>query len=229
MLVIKYPKVNVCKFYLLAFETSCSLAFACRLFDKVGEIDGKSKINDKVKMFQIRINWSGTESREEGRKGFLQIGTNGVVMFAGKAIMGKGISLIVDCGTLTIGDNFSCNRNCCISCNDQIYVGNNVIWGWNVELLDSDNHIIVKDGMAKVNKESIIIGNNVWLAAYVHILKGSEIAKGTVVGYRSLVVGKFQDENVILIGSPATITNHSIEWIRNRRGNIIEHPRIKNI
>ena len=52
--------------------------------------------------------------------------------------MSSGVSLILDLGALEIGDNFFCNKNCTISCNDKITIGDNVLFGWNVEVLDSD-------------------------------------------------------------------------------------------
>lgn len=85
----------------------------------------------------------GTEGRETGKKNYLLLNEKASLKFNGKCTMSSGVSLVLDLGKLEIGDKFFCNKNCTISCNDNITIGDNVLFGWNVEVLDSDNHKVM--------------------------------------------------------------------------------------
>lgn len=215
ILLLSIPKTIYLNYKCLPFRYAVKLPILVGYTTRIGALSGQVEIGGGYKPFSIRINWGGTESREEGRKGFLQIGSTGKIIFKGKAIIGKGSSVIVDRGVLSIGDNFFCNRNCCISCNDRIEIGNEAMWGWNVELLDSDNHSVVANGTTKKLKAPISVGDHVWLASYVNVLKGVNIAAGSIVAFRSLVVRDLSKENSIYGGSPAKLINDGISWERN--------------
>ena len=120
---------------------------------------------------------------------------------------------MLDLGTLEIGKNFFCNKNCTISCNDKITIGDNVLFGWNVEVLDSDNHKVIHKNKEKpCNRGAIKIGDHVWVASFSHILKNSAVPDGSVVAYQSLVTKQFKGEKLLLGGSPAKVLEEEIEW-----------------
>ena len=50
--------------------------------------------------------------------------------------------------------------------------------------------------------ESVVIGNDVWIAANCTILRGSKISDGAVIGAKSLVKGEIERES-IAVGIPA--------------------------
>lgn len=58
----------------------------------------------------------------------------------------------------------------------------------------------------------MIIGNNVWVGSEVTLLKGTVIPDGSVVGYGSIVTKAFDEESVIIVGSPAKIVKRNIRW-----------------
>ena len=60
--------------------------------------------------------------------------------------------------------------------------------------------------------EDVIIGNNVWIMSRCIILKGSYIPDGCAVAASSLVNKKFEEENVLLLGTPAKIFRRNIRW-----------------
>lgn len=129
--------------------------------------------------------------------------------------MSSGVSLVLDLGTLEIGKNFFCNKNCTISCNDKITIGDNVLFGWNVEVLDSDNHkAIHKNQQRNCDRGPIRIGNHVWMSEFSHVLKNSVISDGSIVAYHSLVTKKFEGEKLLLGGCPAKVVEEEIEWER---------------
>lgn len=123
--------------------------------------------------------------------------------------------MILDLGALEIGQDFYCNKNCTISCNDRIHIGDQVLLGWDVELLDSDNHRVIHHNKAEASGHGpITIGNHVWVAAASHILKNSTIPDGSVVAYHSLVTKRFEGKNLLLGGCPAKVLEEQIEWER---------------
>lgn len=91
---------------------------------------------------------------------------------------------------MTIGDNFLMNTQCVINaaaglvCGDNVLVGPGVkIWSINHEFMDTEKPI----NQQGWSKDSVSIGNDVWLAANVMILPGSSIPDGVVIGANSLV------------------------------------------
>lgn len=127
--------------------------------------------------------------------------------------MASGVSLIVDKGILEMGENFYCNKNCSISCNSTITIGDGNMWGWNVEILDSDNHYLTHSKrLENKDKEPIVIGNHVWIAAFSHILKGAEIRDGSVVAYGSIISKKFHKECLLVGGMPNRILAENTVW-----------------
>ena len=56
----------------------------------------------------------------------------------------------------------------------------------------------------KNSVEEVIIGQDVWLAANVTVLKGSRIEDGAVIGAKSLVKGEIS-QNAVAVGIPAKV------------------------
>ena len=88
---------------------------------------------------------------------------------------------------------------------ESITIGNNVLCGANVTIMDTDFHGIASDK----RKESgitapVYIDENVWLGLNVTVLKGSVIGKNSVIGAGSIVSGEIPP-NVIAIGQPAKV------------------------
>ena len=68
------------------------------------------------------------------------------------------------------------------------------------------------NAVQKDNCKEVIIGNHVWIASDVQILKGSVIADGSVVGCHSVVLGKFQEPSVLVGGYPARVLQKNVTW-----------------
>ena len=175
------------------------------------------EINSDISKFMIRINVDdGSEGVNiyHSKKGYFSIKKEGKIIFNGKANFLEGISIRVDRGILEFGDNFGCNKDCFISCSENIKFGRNVVIGWGTNIRDSDGHDIYdleKNIIINENK-SVLIGNNVWIGSNVDILKNTEIPDNCVVGMRSCVTRKFMDTNCIIGGYPAKVIKTNIEW-----------------
>lgn len=109
-------------------------------------------------------------------------------------------------GGLIIGDNFFMGTNTAICANrGNITIGNNVLIAQNV-VLRPDNHVI--NDISKPIREcgndvgSIVIGDDVWIAANCVILKDVVLGGGCVVA-AGAVVNKSVDSYSVVGGVPA--------------------------
>ena len=114
-----------------------------------------------------------------------------------------------------------------------IEIGENVAIARDVLIRTSDGHTIINpETKEPLNpSESIKIEDNVWIGSKCVILKGVHISKGSIVGACSLVNKKFDEENVIIAGTPAKIIKHNVTWHHNGYGFYKKHyfdPMIKD-
>lgn len=108
---------------------------------------------------------------------------------------------------ISIGKNCQiCNRFTAVSEGEGIEIGDNVLVGSSVTVLDSDFHEIDPsrriDGNPKTGK--VVIGDNAWIGDRVMILKGAAIGKNSVVAAGAVVSGEFP-ANVVIGGVPARV------------------------
>jgi len=106
-------------------------------------------------------------------------------------------------GKLIIGDNTFINVGTIISAHFQIKIGKNVQIAPGVTVMDSDFHG-VEDRDAEVIPTPITIGDNVWLATRVVVLKGVTIGEGSTIA-AGAVVTKDIPPYSLAAGIPATV------------------------
>ena len=106
---------------------------------------------------------------------------------------------------LIIGDNvgISGGRICCAN---KVIIGNNVMFGANTFVTDTDFHPIDplnrRDSSEKINTAPVIIEDNVFLGMNVIVLKGVKIGKNSIIAAGSIVTREIE-ENCIAAGIPA--------------------------
>jgi len=177
------------------------------------ETHGSIIIEGEIKPGMIKIGYGqiGVFDRKYSRS-ILEI--RGRLIFRGVARIGQGCKInIGDRATLTIGDNFVVRAETTIACHQGITIGNGCLFSWQIQVMDTDFHKIKNLQGEIINPpEEIIIENNVWIGSRCTILKGSEIAEGTVIAACSTVNKSFTNKNVILGGVPAKILTTGISW-----------------
>lgn len=96
------------------------------------------------------------------------------------------------------------------------YKGENVLFGWNCTVIDGDGHSVIDSITHKKQNEpeDILVGNHVWIAANASLLKGCVLGNNSVVGYGSVVTGKFNDNGGIIAGVPGKTLKTNITWER---------------
>lgn len=118
---------------------------------------------------------------------------------------------------LVIGKNFHFGWNLRIACFENINIGDNALFSWNIQLMDSDMHYSIIDNKILKNSKPIFIGNSVWLANGISIMKGSKIPDNSCVASQSLVNKDFSNFSTILLaGIPAKVITESFKMIRGR-------------
>ena len=152
---------------------------------------------------------------------------------AGKVVFGKNVHVGLDYDAefwtsyvflnprgknsrIEIGKNsWVGNRFSAISEGPGIFIGDDVLIGTRVEILDSDFHAVnVRDRLRSDAKRAPVkIGNRVWIGNGVTILKGTELGEHSVVAAGAVVSGKFPPKSVVG-GVPAKIIR-MVEFEKN--------------
>ncbi len=115
-------------------------------------------------------------------------------------------------GPIIIGDNVDIGNNVIIYASKDgggVTIGKNTMIAANCYIIDAD-HGTEKDRLMREQNnsvEEITIGEDVWLATDVKVLKGSNIKDGAVIGAGSLVKGTVP-KNAICVGTPVKIIKY---------------------
>ena len=76
-----------------------------------------------------------------------------------------------------------------------------------------DGHRIYDNAGVRTNEtRDIIVGRHVWIGKRATLIKGAEVADGSVIAAGAYVTKAFQEPNVIIAGLPAKIIRRSIQW-----------------
>jgi acetyltransferase-like isoleucine patch superfamily enzyme len=141
--------------------------------------------------------------------GSLNLGKNSKLVIDGSVFVGPGVRLdVAERAVLELEDVFI-NSNSSISCHKHIKIGNGTTIGWDVEILDSDLHSIMREDF-EISKP-ILIGSHVWIGCRAMILKGVTIGAGSIVA-SGAVVTKDVPENTLVAGVPAKIVKKDVRW-----------------
>lgn len=130
------------------------------------------------------------------------------VEFRGSAIIEPYCRLSGD-PLITVGNNFYLNSGCHLL--GEITIGDDVMIGPKTVIWGRDHGTSLGTPMRKQahNRQPIIIGNDVWIAANVTILKGVKIGSGAVIGAGAVVIRDIP-ELAIAVGNPARVIRRRI-------------------
>lgn len=106
---------------------------------------------------------------------------------------------------ITIGNNFFANFDCIMLDGNLITIGDNVLLGPRVGLYTANHALDARERiMGGCYAHPIVIEDNVWIGAGVHIMGGVTIGRNSVIGAGS-VVTKDVPENVIAARVPCKV------------------------
>lgn len=216
--ILSLPKSIIFNFKVFPVEIAIKLPILISYKVKTKRVKkGAIKIESSVKSKMIQIGFGGMVGIENNKESVFIISEGGCITFGDNVQLSQGLNIrIAPKGNLVIGNNFAANKNCCIFCDTDMKIGEDVLIGYNVNIRTSDGHYIydIKTNENNPIVKPIEIGNHVWIAANVDILKGSKISDDSVVAYRSCVLSSFNKSNCIIGGYPAKILRENINWIK---------------
>lgn len=110
---------------------------------------------------------------------------------------------------------YICNIEC-MGANTSINIGEDCMFGNETHIMNGDYHPIYdnKNSQLLNPPKNVFIGNHVWIARNVKILKNSVIPDGCIIGTNSLVNKQFTEQNCIIAGVPAKVVKHNVRWER---------------
>lgn len=136
---------------------------------------------------------------------------NGVVEFKGTAFIGCG-TRIANMGKLVFGENTSITANTSIICKQNINIGNDCLFSWDILIMDTDFHNISDKNGNVINEDRAInIEDHCWVGCRSTVLKGASIPKNSVIAAGSIVSTKMNEENAIY-KSFGEVLRSEISW-----------------
>lgn len=100
----------------------------------------------------------------------------------------------------------------------KICIGKDCMFAYDIEIRSGDSHSIINaQTLKRINyAQNIEIGNHVWVASHVSILKGVKISDNSVIATGAVVTKSFENENILIGGTPAKKIKENINWNRKR-------------
>ncbi len=144
------------------------------------------------------------------------LGDNATLTINGDFVIGNGVQIILSAGAeLTIGgrkdeSSAGITERTRIMVKRKMTIGHDCIIAWGGFVTDCDWHQI--EGQSP--QRDVKIGDHVWLAPNVTILKGTVLEDGCIVGAGSVVSGSFE-ANSLVAGVPAKAVKSDVSWRRD--------------
>jgi acetyltransferase-like isoleucine patch superfamily enzyme len=175
--------------------------------------DGTAKLRGSGNLLRI--------ADETSFSGSVVIGGQGNRLLIGARCDYNGKIFIKGFGqTVVFGDD-SAAADVTILCAEgtDIRIGKWCLLSRSIEIRSTDAHSLIdRETRMRTNPAaSVEIGDHVWIGVGVIIAKGAAVPADSVVGARSFVNGRFDEEGVVLAGAPASIVKRGITWHRARK------------
>jgi acetyltransferase-like isoleucine patch superfamily enzyme len=92
------------------------------------------------------------------------------------------------------------------------------MFAYDIDVRTGDSHSILEiESGKRINYAADVrIGDHVWVASHVMILKGVNILDDCIIGAGSVVTRSVDEKNVIYAGNPARVVKKNISWSRER-------------
>lgn len=116
-----------------------------------------------------------------------------------------------DGGVLEIGPRSYINDCSTVTCFEHLSIGSGCSISWNTNILDTNAHELVVNGVPRPRSQRVTIGDNVWIGTGAVVLPGVTIGDGAVVGAGSVVTCDVPPEAAVA-GNPARVIREGVSW-----------------
>lgn len=147
-------------------------------------------------------------------------GNNNTITFGENCIVGKDCSFWMEGNNISIhiGDNTTFTllvHFCAQEDGTSIVVGKDCMFSNNIVVRTSDSHPIydVNTNLRLNEAKDVHLGNHIWIAPNVRIMKGVSIDDGSIIGSDTIVT-KDIPANSLAVGHPAKVVKENIRWSR---------------
>jgi tetrahydrodipicolinate N-acetyltransferase len=124
----------------------------------------------------------------------------------------RGVRVVVDGGRLTIGHGTNVNGlGTRLLCAQEVTIGAECTFSWDVQVLDSDFHALTTDGVERPSVVPVRIGDRVWVGTRAVVLKGVTIGDGAVVAAGAVVTSDVP-AGAVVAGVPARVVGRADSW-----------------
>lgn len=177
------------------------------------KLKGKIIINGTISRGMILFGVHSDPAYEQISNRFIW-SNEGECVFNGQCFIKSGGAIIIKKdATLNMGNHLSIGPLCRITCTNHITIGDNVSFGMEITVMDTDFHHTYNLEKRKVSTVTrpIRISQNCWIGFRCLILKGTELPPYTIVGAYSVCNKKMDIPSFSLIaGTPVVIKVQNI-------------------
>jgi len=212
--ILSLPNTILFNFKYLPFKQAVKLPVYVSYRVWLMQMDGRIQIQAPIhrRMISIGFGRIGIFDRHKSRTIWQVAGT---VIFKGRAKIGHGSKISVGGrAELVLGDGFTISAESTIVANKKVEIGNNVLFSWDILLVDTDFHAIKDNEGVIINPDvPVIIGDKVWIGCRSMILKGSEIPSGTIIAAGTTITSSLSSgTHSIVGGNPVRVLKEGVYW-----------------
>lgn len=181
------------------------------------QMGGTIEITGKVSsgMMRIGIPRIGVQDLKYSRT-IWSVG--GGILINGVFSIGRGCRICIGKnGIIKFGDNFRCTGDSSIFCYKKISFGDDCLLSWDIQIMDTDFHVIRNQQQRRINDDGEIkVGNRVWIGCRSTILKGVSIPSGSVIAAESIISSSkaMTIDNSVYggVGNDLVLLKDKIKW-----------------
>lgn len=208
----KIDWINTIRFNFKYFEPRIALIFPCFLYNsKIIALDGKVELISHPRTGMVKFGKTMVPINRD-YVGFVYENRGGTLKL-GKGEIGSGSAVSIQKGSLLIlENNFHATSRAKIVCACEIAIGKSSRIGWDCLIMDTDWHSIYNFGTKTLSPKmgKIHIGDFLWLANGVTVMKESVIPNYSIVAGKSLVNRPLDNDYSLYAGTPAKLIKTGI-------------------
>lgn len=144
-------------------------------------------------------------------EGLLRI--RGLMRVEGHVAVGVGARIDVGPNAvLDIGRDSYLSPFAKVVVSESVTIGARCAIGWNVQILDDDQHLFERRDGSTIRTSPVVIGDSVWIGSGAMVFKGVHIADGCVIAGGAVVTRSVTEPRSLIAGNPAQVVRTDVQW-----------------